>query len=88
MRFEGEQQAFHTYATWSSWTFDHSGWNREPQLLEVNTDFEGHPLERITITVGLAEFCEQHYHRMPHQYWRNPSQRARAYVGRHQPPWA
>lgn len=88
MRFEGEQQVFHTYATWNGWTFDHSGWNPEPQLLAVSTAFEGHSLERIEITVGPAAFCEQHCHRMPHQYWRDPLPRARAYVGRHQPPWA
>ncbi len=72
VRFEGEQQVFHTYATWDDWTFDHSGWNPEPQLLAVNTDFEGHQLQRVRIKVALADFCEQHYHRMPHQYWRRP----------------
>jgi hypothetical protein len=88
VRFAGEQQVFHTYATWNGWTFDHSGWLPEPQLFTANTDFEGHPLERVEIAVGLAQFCEQHNHRMPHQYWRDPRQRARDYVGRHQPPWA
>ena len=47
VRFVGEQQVFHTYATWNGWTFDHSGWNPEPQLFAANTDFEGHPLERV-----------------------------------------
>lgn len=46
LRFEGEQQVFHTYATWDGWTFDHSGWNPEPQLLAINTAFEGVELER------------------------------------------
>ena len=73
--------------TLNDWTFDHSGWNPEPQLVAVNTDFEGHRLERVAITVDLAAFCEQHYHRMPHHYWRDPMQRARDYVGRHKPPW-
>jgi hypothetical protein len=45
VRFESEQQVFHTYATWNGWAFDHSGWNPEPELLAVNTDFEGRPLE-------------------------------------------
>ncbi len=88
MRFEGERQAVHTYAKWKGWAFDHSGWNPEPELLAVNTEFEGHRLERIEITVGLAEFCEQHDHRMPHEYWRNPVQRAHEYLSRHRPPWA
>lgn len=88
LRFRGEQQVFHTYATWNGWTFDHSGWNGEPELLEANTDFEGQSLERVGITLGLLEFCEEHCHRMPHQYWRDAVQRASGYVGRHPPPWA
>jgi hypothetical protein len=86
VRFEGEQQVFHTYATWNGWSFDHSGWNPETELLAVNTDFEGRLLERVEIVVSFDDFCEQHYHRMPHQYWRDPMQRAREYVDRHQPP--
>jgi len=88
LRCEGELQVFHTYATWDGWTFDHSGWNPEPQLFAINTAFEGVELERVPITVGLAEFCDEHHHRMPHEYWRNPAARARAFVARHQPPWA
>lgn len=88
LRFDGEQQVFHTYATWSGWTFDHSGWNPEPDLVTVNAAFEGRRLERVAITADLAAFCEQHHHRMPHDYWRDPRQRARDYVDRHQPPWA
>lgn len=87
MRFEDEQQVVHTFATWEGWAFDHSGWNPEPQLLGVNADFEGHPLVRVEVTAGLAEFCEQHYHRMPEQYWRDPMPRAFDYVCRFQPPW-
>lgn len=87
LRFEGEHQVFHTYAVWNGWTFDHSGWNPEPGLVAVNTDFEGRQLERVAITVGLAEFCEQHHHRMPDHYWLDPMQRARDFVGRHRPPW-
>jgi hypothetical protein len=87
VRFESEQQVFHTYATWNGWAFDHSGWNPEPELLAVNTDFEGRPLERIEITVGFADFCEQHCHRMPNQYWRDSLPRAREYVARYSAPW-
>ncbi|WP_406081358.1 hypothetical protein [Micromonospora sp. NBC_00858] len=88
VRFPGERHVFHTYAAWDGWAFDHSGWNPEPQLLAVNTDFEGHPLERIKITDSLAEFCEKHHHRMPNQYWHGPLPRAHDYVGRYTPPWA
>ena len=57
VRFAGEQRVFHTYATWHGWAFDHAGWNPESELLAVNAEFEGRPVERITITDSLAEFC-------------------------------
>ncbi|MGW1447182.1 hypothetical protein ACWCO3_02665 [Micromonospora sp. NPDC002411] len=88
VRLVGERHVFHVYAVWEGWAFDHSGWNPEPQLLAANARFEGHPLETVGITVDLAEFCADHHHRMPDQYWRDPLPRARAYVGRHSPPWA
>ncbi|MGC5334108.1 hypothetical protein ACPXCB_26270, partial [Micromonospora sp. DT62] len=77
-----------SYTTSVDATFDHSGWHPEPQLLAVNTEFEGRPLERVKITVSLAEFCEEHHSRMPNQYWRDPLSRAREYVSRYIPPWA
>ncbi|TQJ23476.1 hypothetical protein FBZ33_3746 [Micromonospora sp. A202] len=88
VRLAGDTQIFHAYASWNGWAFDHSGWNPEPQLLAVNADFEGHPLDRVGITVDLAEFCAEHHHRMPDQFWRDPVPRARRYVGRFTPPWA
>ncbi|PYC66721.1 hypothetical protein C7C45_23880 [Micromonospora arborensis] len=87
VRPAAELQVFHAYALWNGWAFDHSGWNPEPQLLAVNADFEGHPLERVRITVDLAQFCAEHHHRRPDQYWRDPLPRAREYVGRYHPPW-
>ena len=87
MRFEGEPRAFHVYAAWKTWSFDHSGWNTEADLLAVNTDFEGRPVEQIEITSTLAEFCSEHYSRMPDQYWQDPIPRAIRYVDRHTPPW-
>jgi hypothetical protein len=87
LRVPGEAHAFHVYATWEGWTFDHAGWHPEPELVTANAAFEGQRLERLTITVGLAEYCERHYSRMPHQYWHDPTERAREYVVRHRPPW-
>jgi hypothetical protein len=55
--------------------------------LDVNEAFEGHPLERVGIAVDLTQFCGQHHHRMPNQYWQDPQPRARDYVARHVPPW-
>jgi len=88
VRLAGDESVFRTYATWNGWAFDHSGWNPESELLAVNEEFDGHPLERIHVALGLAEFCEQHNHRMPNQYWRDPLPRAHEYVGRYAPPWA
>lgn len=83
----GEDQASHTFATWKGWTFDHCGWQREDALIAANERFEGYPLERVEITVELADFCHQHHHRMPHQYYADPVPRARDYVRWFEPPW-
>jgi len=87
LRLVGEQQVFHVYATWRDWAFDHSGWNLESPLFEVNQDFESRPLERLKITADLATFCAKHISRMPHQYWQDPLPRAREYLARYAPPW-
>ncbi|MFC0532097.1 hypothetical protein [Phytohabitans kaempferiae] len=87
LRLAAEQQVFHVYATWNGWAFDHSGWNPEPQLFKVNQDFEGRPLERVTIASDLAAFCAEHNSRMPNQYWRDPLPRARDYAVGYPPPW-
>lgn len=87
VRFTGERHAFHAFATWDGWAYDHAGWNPEADLLAANTDFEGRPLERLEITTDLAGFCAEHACRVPDQYWREPLPRARAYVALHPPPW-
>lgn len=87
VRFVGEPHAFHAFATWDGWAYDHAGWNSETDLLAVNADFEGRPLERLTITSTLDEYCVEHASRRPDQYWCDPLPRARAYVARHTPPW-
>lgn len=56
-------------------------------VLAINEAFEGHPLERIAITTTLSDFCKEHSHRMPDQYWSDPLPRARDYLTRHEPPW-
>jgi hypothetical protein len=88
LRPAGQQQVAHVYAIWNGWAFDHSGWNREQQLFEVNQDFERRPLERVAITADLSVFCAEHTHRMPHQYWQDPLLRAHEYLARYAPPWA
>ncbi|MGW6200662.1 hypothetical protein ACWF0M_31260 [Kribbella sp. NPDC055110] len=82
------EHPLHVYARWGTWVFDASGWNLESELLQVNSDFEGLPVREVeTISSDLQEFCERHVHRQPHQYWADPTERARAYVSRHDPPW-
>jgi hypothetical protein len=84
----GTRRVFHVYAAWNEWAFDHCGWSLEAQLMTVNEDFEGQPLGQVPIGTDLAAFCEEHRHRMPEQYWRNPLRRAHEYVARYSPPWA
>jgi hypothetical protein len=88
MRFEGEPRAFHVYATWEGWAFDHSGWNPESDLLSANEAFDRRSVESFPIDLSLADFCDRHWSRMRHQYWRDPVPRARDYVERFPPPWA
>jgi hypothetical protein len=87
LRFAAERQVFHVYATWNDWAFDHSGWTLEARLFQDNQEFEGRPLERVTVGPDLAAFCAEHHSRMPAQYWQDPLPRAREYLARHAPPW-
>lgn len=88
IRATDEEQVFHTFATWNDWAFDHCGWHSSDALVRVNQDSVGYPLVRVEITSDLDSFCDQHYHRMPHQYHDDPRPRARAYVRRFDPPWS
>jgi hypothetical protein len=83
----GGEHPIHVFAARNEWAFDSSGWNPESELLRVNAEFEGRSVFGIEITYGLAEFCERHMHRMPHQYWHDPLPRARHYIDHFAPPW-
>ncbi len=84
LRFAGERQVFHVYATWADWAFDHAGWNREADLLAANREFTASTgPDRIRATSPLLPGP---HHRMPHQYFGDPLPRARDYVNRHPPP--
>jgi hypothetical protein len=82
MRKTGDEHPFHVYATWAGWAFDASGWHPEPELLRVNAEFEGVPVESFAITAALEEFCAVHLHRLPDQFWRDPRPRARRHLDR------
>lgn len=84
----GENLAYHTYAIWGGWAFDHCGWNQESDLVAANEQYEGKSSQRIQVTTDLGQFCQDHHHRMPHEYWDDPRPRARAYVSRYPPPWS
>jgi hypothetical protein len=87
LRFAGEPHVFHVYATWAEWAFDHSGWHLERDLLAANRAFEGRSIEQVPVGPDLTTFCDQHYSRMPAQYWQDPVPRARLYLDRFAPPW-
>lgn len=87
MVLAGEQHPMHVYATWDGWAYDASGWHPEEDLLRVNAAFENRPIERVTVTGGLAGYCAAHRHRRPEQFWRDPLPRARAYLSLFAPSW-
>ncbi|GAA1478819.1 hypothetical protein GCM10009623_32650 [Nocardioides aestuarii] len=60
---------------------------RLTKTTRVELDREAYD-EGLEITATLSEFCAQHHHRMPGQYWRDPMSRARDYVARFRPPWS
>lgn len=68
--------------------FDHCGWHPANDLVSVNQDFVGYPIVLVEITTDVAEFCREHYHRAPHQYYDDPRPRAVGYVRRFEPPWS
>lgn len=88
LRSADEPHAFHVFATWGWWAFDHSGWNFESDLVQANAAYEDRAVSRVAIDVSLAEFCGEQGHRMPHEYWSDPVPRARTYVARFRPPWS
>jgi sugar phosphate isomerase/epimerase len=87
LRLDGDPYVFHTYATWGAFASDASGWNLEDDLMSANTELEGRAVERCDVMVGLTEFCDANWHRLPDQYWRDPRPRAARYVSLHAPPW-
>jgi hypothetical protein len=56
VRRTGDRHVSHAYSAWNGWAFDHSGWNRETQLLAANSAFERRTLERTSRRGGDSKF--------------------------------
>ena len=87
IRTPGAQEAWHTYAVWGDHAFDASGWHLERELLTANEAFEGRALERVPVEASFEDFCVEHHHRPPRDFWADPWPRAQDYVRRFVPPW-
>ena len=78
----------HVYASNGEWAFDHNGWTKEAELLEVietayRERYPGWSYERITIeptATSLEDFCKANNHRLPWQYAYLPWARANSYI--------
>ena len=78
----------HVYASNGEWAFDHNGWTKEAELLEVTKTafkdrYPGWAYERIVIeptTSSLEDFCKKNNHRLPWQYAYLPWERAYNYI--------
>ncbi|GAA2019930.1 hypothetical protein GCM10009818_36920 [Nakamurella flavida] len=76
----------HVLAARGGWLFDFSGWHRADAVVEANQRFEKAGLELVRIDQGLQEFCAENAHRAPHQYHRDPTDRADQYLRRFTAP--
>lgn len=77
----------HVYATNGEWAFDHNGWTREEELLQVTaegfrTKYPDWKYERRVMSEDLETFCHDYNHRLPWQYAYLPWERAYKYIQR------
>jgi hypothetical protein len=78
----------HVYASNGEWAFDHNGWTKEKELLEVTSKaykdrYPNWNYERIVIEssmTSLEDFCKANNHRLPWQYAHLPWERAHEYI--------
>jgi hypothetical protein len=78
----------HVFASDGEWAFDHNGWTKEAELLQVTEAAykERYPrwgYEKIILphsSTSLEEFCKANNHRLPWQYAYLPWERARNYI--------
>lgn len=80
---QGAESPSHTYVTDGAWAFDHAGWTREAELLEITRADE--PVAKYQsrrIAVDLNTFCSRYNHRPRHLFAFDPWSRALRYVSR------
>ena len=78
----------HMFASNGVWAFDHNGWTREAELLEITVAayrkrYPGWSYTKIIIepgTTALEDFCKANDHRLPWQFAYLPWGRARKYI--------
>lgn len=80
----------HVYASDGTWAFDHNGWTKESELLQVtkkayDDSYPGWEYDRHVIeptNSSLEEFCKTNAHRLPWQFARLPWERAHSYISK------
>lgn len=77
----------HVYITNGTWAFDHNGWTKEKELLEVTNraykaKYPGWAFKRILVTEDLETFCKANNHRPPAYFAYLPWERAYKYIQR------
>lgn len=80
----------HVYASNGEWAFDHNGWTRENELLEITEKsykerYPGWNYEKYVIEntmTALEDFCKANNHRLPWQYAYLPWERAYKYIAK------
>jgi hypothetical protein len=75
----------HIYVSNGTWAFDHNGWTREQELLDVSRQaytkrYPGWDCERIVVTEDLETFSRKNNHRQPWQFAYLPWERAYKYI--------
>lgn len=75
----------HVHASNGVWAFDHNGWTKETELLEMTEQaykvrYPEWSYKRVIVTEYLETFCSNNNHRKPWQYAYLPWERAYNYI--------
>lgn len=80
----------HVYASNGTWAFDHNGWTKEDELLQITAEayqqkYPGWEYTKHLIEPAidaLENFCKANQHRLPWQFAHLPWERAYNYIQR------